>query len=231
MRNSAKSIALLSALGAGALTLVASSVMVGCSSSEASDRLTGDDPSAGSSGSLYDHQDTSSSNVTPQDRQVEQDSVGSPEVYARLHACGKLTVHSLGRILTTRGVDPAGPAYALYAGGGPAFGAANYGSRSPEVIIASTANLTKEFDVLVTAAPEMIANLGAPTGACPGVVLYDQNSFTKDGLSCLMGKTAQPEHIFLANQALADAVAQGITDNDGKAIAVATLLQAAHTCE
>jgi hypothetical protein len=206
----------------------------GCSSGEASDRLLDEGASGegASPGTLYDHQDTQpASQVSPEDRQAEQDQVGSPEVYARLHACGKLTVHSLGRILTTRGVSPAGPAFALFTSGATAFGAANYGSRSPETIIASTANLTKEFDVLVAAAPEMLANVGAPDGACPGVKLYDAGSFTKDGLACIMGKPAKPEHVFLANQAVKDAVAAGISEEDGKSIAVASLLQAAHTCE
>lgn len=207
--------------------------LLGCSSSEANDRLLdGDQEQQGASqGSLYDHQETSSSQATQQTRQAEEEQVGSPEVYARLHACGKITVHGLSRILTTRGVAESGAAFSLFQNGVTAFGSPNYGSRAPEVIIASTANLTKQFDVLVAAAPEMLMNVGAPEGPCPNVKLYDQGSFTKDGLACIMGKPAKAEHIFLANQAVKDAVAAGITEDQGKAIAVAAILQAAHTCE
>lgn len=219
-----------------ALGLVAAAF--GCSSSEPSDRLLSEDPAAdgagASAGSLYDHQDTTPQGVSPQERQAEVEKVGSPEVYARLHGCGKLTVHSLSRLLTTRGVSTQGNAFTLFGQGTSAFGAPNYGSRSPETVVASTANLTKGFDILVAAAPEMLAAFaagGAPETACPGVKLYDAGSFTKDGLACIMGKPAKPEHVFLANQAVKDAVAAGISEEDGKSIAVASLLQAAHTCE
>lgn len=215
------------------LSLVALAGATGCSSSEANDRLLDGDPAAqgASAGSLYDHQDTGTSQATAQRRASEEQQVGSPEVYARLHSCGKITVHGLSRILTTRGVSTSGTAFSLFQNGVSAFGAANYGSRAPEVIIASTANLTKQFDILVAAAPEMLANVGAADGPCPNAKLYDQGSFTKDGLSCIMGKPAKAEHIFLANQAVKDAVAAGITEDNGKAIAVAAILQAAHTCE
>lgn len=217
------------------LALALTAATFGCSSNEASDRLLSGEETPGegaSQGSLYNnHQDPLPGAVSAQQRKAEEEKVGSPEVYARLHACGKITIHSLGRILATRGVSPQGGAFALYNGGITAFGAANYGSRSPEVVVASTANMTKAFDILVTAAPEMLANVGAPEGACPGIKLYENGSFTKDGLACVMGKPAGAEHLFLANQAVKDAVAAGISEEDGKSIAVASLLQAAHTCE
>lgn len=220
-----------------ALALVTSGGF-GCSDGAPSDRLldepTGASGDGASAGSLYGHQDTTPQTVTAQDRQTEQEKVGSPEVYARLHACGKLTVHSLSRLLTTRGVSAQGNAFALFNQGATAFGAPNYGSRSPETVIASTANLTKGFDILVAAAPEMLTAFAAgaaPETACPGVKLYDAGSFTKDGLACIMGKPAKAEHVFLANQAVKDAIAQGISEENGKTIAVASLLQAAHTCE
>lgn len=207
---------------------------LGCSSSSATDRLTGDESNGGgtSSGSLYEHPDTTTTqSQAAQNQAADVEQVGSPEVYARLHACGKLTVHSMGRMLGSRGVSPGGAAGKLLSEGVTALGAANYGSRAPESVVASTANLTKQFDILVAAAPEMIANAGVATGPCPGVKVYDAGSFTKDGLACLMGKPATADHLFLANQAVKDAVAAGISEDDGKSIAVAALLQAAHTCE
>lgn len=225
----------LSIFGLAALAF-AQAAALGCSAGSATDRLTGDESSAtggASSGNLYEHPDTTTTtaNQTALNQAADVEQVGSPEVYARLHSCGKLTVHSMARILGSRGVSGGGAAQKLLSEGVTALGAANYGSRAPESVVASTANLTKQFDILVAAAPEMIANAGAATGPCPGVKVYDAGSFTKDGLACLMGKPATADHIFLANQAVKDAVAAGISEDDGKSIAVAALLQAAHTCE
>ena len=211
--------------------LLAWSFASGCAPRQPTDALGGGPVDPGSPSALYEHPGTDPKSQTAVDRKVEEQAVGSPEVYARLHACGKIPVRSLGRFLLSRGVSPSGAAYQLYEQGRIAMGSANYGSRTPETIIASTANLTKQFDVLVTAAPEILKNAGAPTGACPGVVVHDGTTFTKDGLACLMGKPAKGEHVFLANQAVKDGVAQGLSEDDAKAIAVATVLQAAHTCE
>lgn len=217
------------------LVLALGALTAGCSGGSATDRLAGDDPNAGggaSTGSLYDHPDTTNTqSQAAQNKQADMEQVGSPEVYARLHSCGKISVHSMGRILGSRGVSSGGAAQKLLSEGVTALGVANYGSRAPESVVASTANLTKQFDILVAAAPEMIKNAGADSGPCPGVKVYDAGSFTKDGLACLMGKPATADHIFLANQAVKDAVAAGISEDDGKSIAVAALLQAAHTCE
>jgi hypothetical protein len=160
--------------------------------------------------------------------------VGSPEVTSRLHACGKLTVRSLGTILTSRGLTgggtrPAGAqsGQALYnaAAAPAALGVANYNGRVPEAPFASTSAMAKTFDILTMASYDAVtANYNAP--ACPGVkVLGTDNRFTKDGISCLMGKPATDEHVAIAN----DAIAKNPTD--GAKIAIAALLSAAHTCQ
>ena len=62
---------------------------------------------------------------------------------------------------------------------------------------------------------------------CAGTKLLENGKFTKDGVSCLIGKPARPEHMALAD----DLVAQADTPAEGQKIAVAALLAAAHTCE
>jgi len=160
--------------------------------------------------------------------------IGSPEVSARLHACGKLTVASLGDLLTSRGLTgggtrPAGAisGQAIYMNGAtpPAIGAANYNGRVPEAPFASTSAMAKMFDIYTMASYDAIA-AGWTAPACPGVkVLGADAKFTKDGLTCLMGKPATDAHLAVAN----DAIAKNPTD--GAKIAIAALLSAAHTCQ
>jgi hypothetical protein len=158
--------------------------------------------------------------------------VGSPEVVARLHACGKIPYASLGSILSTRGVNmaagaKAGTAAAIYQTGASALGVASYAGRVPEALIASTSAMSKEFDILLAAAPEIQTNLTKST-ACPGVTIADATGiFSKDGISCLLGKPATDGHVTLANQLVTQApdVATGVK------LAISALLEAAHTCE
>jgi len=160
--------------------------------------------------------------------------VGTPEVQSRLHSCGKLTYASLGAILTSRGLTGQGqrPAQTqsgqqIYSAAATfaAFGGANYNGRVPEAPFASTSAMAKMFDIFTMASYDAIAaNYAAP--ACPGVkVLGADGKFTKDGLSCLMGKPARDEHVAVAN----DAIAKNPTD--GAKIAIAAVLSAAHTCQ
>jgi hypothetical protein len=166
-------------------------------------------------------------------------AIGSPEVVARLHACGKIPYASLGTILASRGVNiqpaqaPAGGGAApqtagtLYAEGAAALGIADYSGRVAEMVIASTSAMSKAFDIFVAAAQEVQANL-ASSEACPGTVIADANGvFSQDGISCILGKPATAAHVTLANQ-----LVQAAPDvNTGVQIAIAALLEAAHTCE
>ena len=64
--------------------------------------------------------------------------------------------------------------------------------------------------------------------ACPGTALLDQTgNFTKDGISCILGKPATADHVTLANQVISEA-----SDlPTGQQVALAALLEAAQTCE
>jgi hypothetical protein len=171
--------------------------------------------------------------------QAEDQQVGSAEVVARLHSCSKITYSALGNILKNHGVNvaskTANSAGVLYTGGSSALGVANYSGRVAEMIIPSTAALSKEFDILVAASIEIQTALKAATlnmTACPGTQLTDSSgNFTKDGLSCLMGKPATADHISIANDAITQATSQGLTKDQGQQIAIAAILEAAQTCE
>lgn len=175
----------------------------------------------------------------PNSVHAEQAQVGSAEVIARLHSCSKITYSAMGNILKNHGVNTGSTtkdsAGLLYKGGASALGVANYGGRVPEMIIPSTAALSKEFDIMVAASVEIQAAAKAGTlnmTACPGTQLLDTSgNFTKDGLSCLMGKPATADHLTIANDAISQATSQGLTKDQGQQIAIASILEAAHTCE
>lgn len=159
--------------------------------------------------------------------------VGSPEVTSRLHGCGKMTVASLDQLLQSRGLNGDGQRPANTQSGRAIFnapdtpaalGAANYNGRVPESPFAATSAVAKMFDIYTMASYDAVAgNWTAP--ACPGVKVLDGGKFTKDGLSCLMGKPATEDHVAVAN----DAIAKNPTD--GAKIAISALLAAAHTCQ
>lgn len=164
---------------------------------------------------------------------------GPPEVRTRLHSCQKVTVTSLRNILVGLGVDlerESNPPSAgqLLAGGGNALGASNYGARASEALVWTAAGAAKTFDIFVQAAPEIIANLpNQPLcqigGVGPQVFDGEADDLTcnRDALSCMMGVAATDEHVAICNSAL-----KSSTDAEkGKAIAVATVLSAAHSCE
>lgn len=181
--------------------------------------------------------------------------IGTPEVVARLHGCTKVTVRSLRNMLVTRGVDMTAPtggggggglprdddkdgngggnnapqptdAAGLFFEGQAALGAANYGGRIPEALFASTSAMAKQFDIYVAASSEIATNYAQATG-CTGTTLLNGNNLTREGISCLIGKPATDEHVTLANNLVASAA----DPQAGQRIAIAALLQAAHTCE
>ena len=221
---------------ASAAALSLSIGAMGCSNT--TDSLEGDDwlppgSTTGGEGNTYDH-----TNDNPQNPSEGTNPVaGSPLVISKLHSCSKITYSELGKILQSRGVNPAGntPAANLYKNGQSALGVANYSGRVAEAVIASTAALSKEFDILVAAAIEIqtAAKGGAwNVPACPNTQLFDgSGNFTKDGLSCVMGKPATADHVQVANDAIAAATGKGLTKDQGQQIALASLLEASHTCE
>lgn len=171
----------------------------------------------------------SGEDVTPASVRV----VGSPEVTSRLHGCGKMSVTSLRDLLQSRGLTGGGDrpqntqsGQDIFNNGdsAAALGAANYPGRVPEAPFSSTSAVAKMFDIFTMAAYDAAAeDWSAP--ACPGVKVIDGGKFTKDGLTCLIGKPASDAHVAIAN----DAISKNPTD--GAKIAIAALLAAAHTCQ
>ena len=230
-----------------ALTLISvAALALGACGDGTSDSLNGggggpQDPNATAGGqdTTFDHSNDPSGAAPGADLQPTDPAqvklLGSPEVVARLHACGKLTVTSIGSILSTRGMTTTGAppgapsgsqsATTIYKASSAQLGAPNYTGRVPEAPFASTSNMSKLFDIFTMGSYEVVGTSWAST-ACPGVkVLGADGKFTKDGLSCLMGKPAADEHVAIAN----DAIAKNPTD--GAKIAIAALLSAAHTCQ
>ncbi len=227
-----------------ALVLGGSAVALGCSAAPNNVLLGDMDPnSLAADGNTQHHfQDPNSGDngiTDPNSQHAEDVVVGSAEVVARLHSCSKITYSSLGNILKGRGVNTtsttANSAGLLYKGGASALGVSNYSGRVPEMIIPSTAALSKEFDIMVAAGQEIQAAVKAGTltsPACTGTAIVDSSgNFTKDGLTCLMGKPATPDHIAIANDAVTTAVSQGLTKDQGQQIAISAILEAANTCE
>lgn len=224
------------------VTLVgATALLAGCAG-DPNDRLLGggDSLAAGEQNTQHHFAQMGSGengeyNQSPQEVMAQDQQIGSPVVVARLHGCTKITYASLGNILSSRGINvmntTQGSAGQLYRTGGAALGVANYAGRVPEMLIASTAALSKQFDIMVAAAREIQTNKPAMSG-CGGAMLFDgQGNFTKDGIACLMGKPATQAHITVANDAIAQAQAKGLTQAEGQQIAISALLEAAHTCE
>lgn len=160
---------------------------------------------------------------------------GPPEYAARVHSCTKLRYATLGRLLASRGVDLAATAEtsagAMYRAADQSLGAANYGARAREGHELTTASASKLFDILVQAAPEIIANMpGQPActvGGAGARMFNDAGQCTPDGIACLIGLPATAAHLELCNQI----IGRASTPELGQSIAVASLLAAAHTCE
>jgi len=228
-----------------ALALVSGSALaLGCSAAPNNVLLGDMDPNSlaadGNTQHHFQDPNTGDNGLTdPNQQKAEDEQVGSEEVVARLHACSKITYAALGNILVGRGVNMSSSGTnstaTLYKGGGSALGIANYSGRVPEMIIPSTAALSKEFDIFIAAALEIQADIKAgkiTTTACPSTTIIDSTGkFTQDGLTCLMGKPATADHLSIANDAVSQATSQGLTTDQGQQIAIAAVLEAAHTCE
>lgn len=193
---------------------------------------------AGGQDNTFDHM-AGLGNEAPKDpfevlKQREEE--GPAEIRTRLHSCQKIQVTTLRSMLTSFGVDidaTGNPPTAgeLIKGGGQALGAANYDARVGESIVWTSSGAAKFFDILVQAAPEIIANLpNMPQCQIDGVgpqVFDADNHCVEDAVTCLIGRPATPDHVAICNSA----VSHASDIETGKKIAVATLLSAAHSCE
>jgi hypothetical protein len=169
---------------------------------------------------------------------------GPPEIRVRLHSCRKLQIRALRNLLEGFGVNLAAEAEPdtageLVAKGGDALGAANYASRTGEALVWTNAGATKLQDVFVQAAPEIIAAFEAnavPHCQIDGVApkIFDAaDRCNIDALSCLIGRPARADHVAICDH-LVQTAKNGAGASDvakAKAIAVAALLGAAHSCE
>jgi hypothetical protein len=230
-----------------ALTLIGVAALALGACDDSSDSLTNgsrenprpEGATAGGENTTFDHSNDPNGAAPGADIQPPEPAqmklVGSPEVVARLHSCGKLSYASIGSILSSRGMTTTGTptgapsgtqsASTIYKASSAQLGAANYTGRVPEAPFASTSSLAKMFDIFTMGSYE-VSNTTWTSTACPGVkVVGADGKFTKDGLSCLMGKPATQSHVDIAN----DAIAKNPTD--GAKIAIAAVLSAAQTCQ
>lgn len=180
----------------------------------------------------FDHPQT---NIDPFELLERAKNEGPPKYNSRVHKCPKMQYGTLGRVLTSRGVNMGATgalsAGKLYDDGDQALGAPNYGARQREGRELSTATASKMFDIYVQAAPEIIANLPSREEckvAGVGTRMFnDANQCTADGITCLLGVPATAAHIEVCNLT----VSRASDVEKGKRIAVATILAAANTCE
>ena len=158
---------------------------------------------------------------------------GPPTFTARVHGCTKLPYVTLGNVLEQLGVTITGTgngttAADLYQGGYNALGGANYAARIRENSAITTSGASRWFDILASAAPQVIANIGSST-ICPGVTMFSSDGMTcnADAVTCILGTPATQDHLDLCRLTIAHATDQP----HGQQMAVAALLAAAHTCE
>ncbi len=160
---------------------------------------------------------------------------GPPAYRSHVHGCRKMRYRSMGRMLDGLGVDLASDA-PLSAGrmwreADQALGAPNYGARIPETSELTTASASRLFDILVQAAPEIMANIGSEERCQIGgrgvTVFAADGSCDRDGLTCLLGEPASAEHLALCNLI----VDRASDPEKGRVIAIASMLAAASTCE
>lgn len=186
---------------------------------------------SGGQDTTYDHDNSGYSPWELIDRLATE---GPPRYASRVHSCPKVRYRTLGRVLSSLGVDTQNQADLsagmLYRTGNNALGDANFANRIRENIGITTSGASRMFDIFAAAAPEIMANLptlqrcfvnGSPA------VLFEGSSCRADGITCLIGVPAQAAHIDFCNATIAGAS----SPEAGQRIAVAALLSAAYTCE
>ncbi len=186
--------------------------------------------------STFDHPAAlGGSAVTAREALERMAEEGPPGYTARIHGCRKMPYRTLGRVLAGLGVnlDAMGETDAgnMWRRSDQALGAANYGARIGESTEVTVSVASRTFDILVQAAPEVIANLPSVERCMiggVGVSVFDgAGHCTRDGLSCLLGEPASDVVVAQCD----DVVRRAADPAQGQAIAVASLLSAAHTCE
>lgn len=197
---------------------------------------TPDDPnSGGTSGgedTTFDHDNSGFDPFELIDRLTQQ---GPPRFTSRVHSCPKIRYETLGRVLTSVGVNIANntqlSAGQLYRDGDNALGAPNYQNRIRENLNISTSGASREFDIFAAGADEIIAavpNLARCQVGGVGPQLFDaSNACRADGITCILGMPATASHLDFCNITVMNASDPAT----GRRLAVAAMLAAAHTCE
>jgi hypothetical protein len=182
---------------------------------------------------VFDHPPTLG--VDPAELRDRMQEAGPPEFQAKLHSCRKMKYDTFGRVLASRGINmndaAATSAGAMYRNGASALGAADYARRAAEATDVSAEILSKMFDIWLAGANEMITampNAAACKIGGAGPQFFDAaGGCTQAGIECVTGLPADHIHVDLCNQIVAGASTPAI----GRAIAVAAIASAAHTCE
>ena len=129
-----------------------------------------------------------------------------------------------------RSGDPPTAGQLFNEGFGP-LGAAVYDARVGETIVWTSSGAAKQFDIFVQAAPEIISaipNIPQCQENGVGSILFDSNDLcTESGVTCIIGKPATNQYLAICS----DLVDSASTPEKGRALAVAALLSAAHSCE
>jgi hypothetical protein len=186
----------------------------------------------GRDGTTFDHDNNGLSVWDMIDRRGKQ---GPASFRSRVHSCRKLRYATLGRVLTSVGVDLTSAtdpsAGKLYRDSAAALGAPDYATRSRETPVLQTSTAARVFDIFAVGADEILAalpGLARCKSGANGVQLFDGNdACLADGISCLLGVPAQNAHVEVCNQT----VQRASDHTTGKRLAVAVLLSAAYTCE
>jgi hypothetical protein len=201
------------------------------------DNGLGDGKYNGDEENTFSHEDDLSQDGSKDPFEVLEQRLeeGPLQIRTRLHSCNKLQNQALRSLLVALGVDIEAsgnpdPAGELFRNGRDALGGANYASRTGEALTWTNSGATKLQDILVQAAPEIIAAL--PNVAhCQidgvGPAMFDDNDqCNPDAVTCLIGVPASAEHLAICNH-----IVQSASDVEkGKAIAVGSLLAGAYTC-
>ena len=216
---------------------------------------TGGDGNTGDTGDVPDDNGNPSGSSEDPDNTFEHpdfnnpfDDVGSsaPADYlARIHGCKKIKIGSLGRILTSMGVDiQNGGAFTpadLYQSADIPMGAARYDSLQREASALSTSAAVRAFDIWIASSPIIESTMAdgvglarcQTAGGTPVEMFTTGGACTIAGIECITGRQATAAHLEICNRGTQDAV----DDNGnfdaarGRQLAMSTLLAAAHTCE
>lgn len=190
-----------------------------------------DNPAGGGEDSTFDHTD-------PVDPWAVLDRItveGPPSYSAHVHSCMKMKYATLGRVLSSRGVNLASTtatsAGALYTNGVQAIGVATYAQRQAEATELTTAGASKMLDIYASAAPEIIAAMPNRTECSVGGIaaqMFDATgACTAQGIECITGLPSTPAQLELCSQIAARA--SSVTK--GRNMAVAVTMAAAQICE